>query len=48
MPMGYDDLQGGRERMNESKDRLRELYHEEINPRFHMPHIPGAKIILVV
>lgn len=49
MPIGYDDLQsGGRDRLNASRDRLRELYHDEINPRFHMPHIPGAKIILVV
>ncbi len=49
MPLGYDDLQGGRrDRMNASKDRLRELYHEEINPRFQMPHIPGAKVILVI
>ncbi|MBT3197896.1 MAG: hypothetical protein HN842_05450 [Gammaproteobacteria bacterium] len=49
MPLGYDDLSGGkRERVNASKDRLRELYHDEINPRFHIPHIPGAKVILVV
>ncbi len=49
MPLGYDDLQGGRrDRMNASKDRLRELYHEEINPRFSMPHIPGARVILVI
>jgi LemA protein len=49
MPLGYDDLQGGRrDRMNASKDRLRELYHEEINPRFQMPHIPGARWILAI
>lgn len=49
MSLGRDDLPGGRrDRMNASKDRLRELYHDEINPSFHIPHIPGAKFILVI
>lgn len=33
-------------RGNKAKDRLRELYHEEVAPRFHAPRIPGLMFML--
>jgi LemA protein len=37
-----------RERMRNSRERLRELYHDEVNPRFRVPHMPAAKTLLVI
>jgi LemA protein len=37
-----------KERMRNSRERLRELYHEEVNPRFRVPHMPAAKTLLVI
>ncbi len=37
-----------RERMRNSRERLRELYHDEVSPRFRVPRMVAAKTLLVV
>ncbi|QEP43982.1 LemA family protein [Ectothiorhodospiraceae bacterium BW-2] len=36
------------ERIRVSQQRLRELYHEEVNRRFHVPKMPAVRTIMVV
>jgi len=31
-----------------SRDRLRDLYHDEVNPRFRVPKMPAARLVMLV
>ncbi|MBF0255883.1 MAG: LemA family protein [Gammaproteobacteria bacterium] len=37
-----------KERMRNSRERLRELYHDEVSPKFRVPRMVAAKTLLVV
>ncbi|MBF0470159.1 MAG: LemA family protein [Gammaproteobacteria bacterium] len=46
--MSYDPHAPASDRLRRSQDRLRELYHDEVNPRFRVPYMPGLKIVIVI
>ncbi|MBF0219212.1 MAG: LemA family protein [Gammaproteobacteria bacterium] len=46
--MSYEAEMSASERLKRSQERLRDLYHDEVNPRFHVPRIPGLNLIILV
>lgn len=44
----YDPHAPASDRLRRSQERLSELYHDEVNPRFRVPHMPGFKLITIV